>query len=36
VSQARALDSMAAGFDADGYKILCKPIFTNAVEIVVL
>jgi excinuclease Cho len=36
VSQARALDSMAAGFDADGYKILCKPILTNAVEIVVL
>ena len=36
VSQARALDSMAAGFDADGYKILCKPILTNAVEIVEL
>jgi hypothetical protein len=27
---------MAAGFDADGYKILCKPILTSAVEIVVL
>jgi excinuclease Cho len=36
VSQARALDSMAVGFDADGYKILCKPILTSAVEIVVL
>jgi excinuclease Cho len=36
VSQAKALDSMAAGFDADGYKILCKPILTSAVEMVVL
>jgi excinuclease Cho len=36
VSDAKALDSMAAGFDADGYKILCKPILTSAVEIVVL
>jgi excinuclease Cho len=36
VGQAKALDSMAVGFDADGYKILCKPILTSAVEIVVL
>ena len=32
-SAAKALDSMAAGFDADGYKILCKPILTGGVEI---
>lgn len=36
LAQAQVLDSMAAGFDADGYKILCKPILTNAVEIVLL
>lgn len=36
VSQAKTLDTMAAGFDADGYKILCKPILTSSVEIVVL
>ena len=36
VSQASALDSMAAGFDADGYKILCKPILTSSVEVVLL
>ena len=31
--EAKALDSMAAGFDADGYKILCKPLLTGTVEI---
>jgi excinuclease Cho len=36
VSQAKALDRMAAGFDADGYKILCRPILTSSVEIVLL
>lgn len=36
VTQAKALDTMAAGFDADGYKILCRPILTSSVEIVML
>ena len=33
---ARKLDTQAAGFDADGYKILCKPILGNTVKIVPL
>jgi excinuclease Cho len=33
---AKQLDSPAAGFDADGYKILCKPILTGAAEVVCL
>ena len=36
VSQAPALDRVAAAFDADGYKILCKPLLTGAAEIVLL
>ncbi|MCJ7800286.1 MAG: excinuclease Cho, partial [Polaromonas sp.] len=32
--QARQLDGMAAGFDADGYKILCRPILSGQAEIV--
>ncbi len=36
VSQAKTLARMAAGFDADGYKILCKPIFSGTAEVVVL
>lgn len=36
LSQAKLLDTMAAGFDADGYKILCKPILNSAVELVLL
>jgi excinuclease Cho len=36
LSQAKLLDTMAAGFDVDGYKILCKPILNSAVELVLL
>ena len=36
VSQARQLDVQAAGFDADGYKILCRPVLSGTVEIVPL
>ena len=32
----RQLDSPAAGFDADGYQILCKPILQGLVEMVAL
>lgn len=31
---ARRLDQVVAGFDADSYKILCKPILRGSVEIV--
>lgn len=34
LEQARTLDKVAAGFDADGYKILCKPILGGTAEIV--
>lgn len=36
--QARAmeLDVVATGFDADGYKILCKPILSGSAEIILL
>ena len=34
--QAKSLGSPAAGFDADGYKILCKPILSGTAEIVLL
>ena len=34
--QARALDVMAAGFDADGYKILCRPILSGSAHITLL
>jgi excinuclease Cho len=27
---------VAANFDADGYKILCRPVLTGSVEIVLL
>ena len=33
---ARKLDTQAAGFDADGYKILCKPVLSGTAEIVLL
>ena len=33
---ARKLDAVVTGFDADGYKILCRPILTGSVEIVLL
>lgn len=34
--QARKLAKVAAGFDADGYKILCRPILTEQLPIVPL
>lgn len=34
--QARKLSTVAAGFDADGYKILVRPVLTGSVEIVPL
>jgi len=34
--EAKKLARMAAGFDADGYKILCKPIFNGTAEVVLL
>lgn len=34
IEQARSLTQQAAGFDADGYKILCKPIMTGQAEII--
>ena len=33
---AGALDSVAAGFDADGYKILCKPVLRGRAEVSLL
>jgi len=36
LKEARKLDSVAAGFDADGYKILCGPVLTGGANIVVL
>lgn len=33
---ARQLDTVAAGFDADGYKILCRPLLGGKAEIVLL
>lgn len=33
---ARALRSAAAGFDADGYKILCRPVLSQSVEMIAL
>ncbi|CAM3318847.1 excinuclease Cho [Polaromonas hydrogenivorans] len=35
-AEARQLDTVAAGFDADGYKILCKPLLSGRAEIVQL
>jgi excinuclease Cho len=34
--EARQLSTVAAGFDADGYKILCRPVLTKSVEILLL
>ena len=34
--EARQLSTVAAGFDADGYKILVRPILTQSVEIMAL
>lgn len=36
VDEARKLDRLAASFDADGYKILCRPILAAKAEIVPL
>lgn len=36
LAEARKLDRMVVGFDADGYKILCKPILSGTAEIVQL
>ena len=33
---ARKLDAVVTGFDADGYKILCRPILTGTAEVVLL
>ena len=35
-AQARMLEKVAPGFDADGYKILCKPILSGRAEIILL
>lgn len=32
--EARLLDKVAPGFDADGYKILCKPILSGRAEVI--
>ncbi len=34
--QAGSLAQVAAGFDADGYKILCRPLLTGQAEILPL
>lgn len=36
LTQAKALDAQAAGFDADGYKILCRPILSGAAHVTLL
>ena len=36
VSQARQLEVQSEGFDADGYKILCRPVLSGTAEIVAL
>ena len=36
IGEARQLSQVAAGFDADGYKILCRPLLTQSVEVQVL
>ena len=34
--EAKLLGKVASGFDADGYKVLCKPIMLQAVKIIAL
>ena len=36
LAKARELSRMAAGFDADGYKILCRPILSGSAHITLL
>ena len=33
-ADARQLDALGAGFDADGYKILCQPLLGGQAEII--
>lgn len=35
-AQARDLDQPAAGFDADGYKILCRPLLSGVADVLAL
>lgn len=35
-AKARTLQRMAPGFDADGYKILCKPLLSGRAEVILL
>lgn len=36
LAAARTLDQSAAGFDADGYKILCRPLLSGTADLMVL
>ena len=36
VAGARRLSAVAAGFDADGYRILVGPVLTGALEVLAL
>lgn len=36
LDEARSLPQVAPGFDADGYKILCKPVLSGRAKIVLL
>ena len=36
LEQARSLGQVVAGFDADGYKILCRPLLTGQAELLPL
>lgn len=36
IEEARRLSTLAAEFDADGYKILCRPLLTQSVQVLVL
>jgi excinuclease Cho len=36
IIEAKQLSTVAAGFDADGYKILARPMLTGAVPVVAL
>jgi excinuclease Cho len=36
IIEAKQLSTVAAGFDADGYKILVRPMLTGAVPVVFL
>ena len=36
IEQARQLSQVAAGFDADGYKILLRPLLTQSLQVLAL